>query len=133
MSDTVTPFLMFTGRAEEAMTFYTSLLPDSRITSLEHRGPDEEAPEGTVRVATFTLGGRPFMCIDSPPVHDFDFTPSMSLFVTCRDEAEVGRLYEALVADGAVMMPLQAYPFAAKFAWISDRFGVSWQLSLPHT
>lgn len=131
MFDPVTPFLMFTGRAEEAMTFYTSLLPDSRIESLERIGPGEDGPEGGVRLATFTLGGRRYMCIDSPPVHDFTFTPSISLFVTSEDEAEVDRLYEALVADGEVLMPLQAYPFATKFAWINDRFGVSWQLSLP--
>jgi predicted 3-demethylubiquinone-9 3-methyltransferase (glyoxalase superfamily) len=130
----ITTFLMFTreqaGRAEEAMTFYTGLFDDGRIESIQRFGPGEHGPEGQVMHATFSLNGQQFMAIDSEP-HAFGFTPALSLFVTCGSEAEIDRLYAALSEGGSVMMPLGAYPFAAKFAWVGDRFGVSWQLSLP--
>jgi predicted 3-demethylubiquinone-9 3-methyltransferase (glyoxalase superfamily) len=130
----IAPFLMFTreqaGRAEEAMTFYTGLFEDSRIESITRFGPGAHGPEGQVMHATFTLSGQTFMAIDSEP-HAFGFTPAVSLYVTCSSEAEIDRLYAALSEGGSVMMPLAAYPFAAKFAWVGDRFGVSWQLSLP--
>jgi predicted 3-demethylubiquinone-9 3-methyltransferase (glyoxalase superfamily) len=71
------------------------------------------------------------MAIDSPPVHAFDFTPWLSLFVTCASEDEIDRLFAGLSEGGFVMMPLSTeHGFAAKYAWLSDRFGVSWQLSL---
>lgn len=130
MSGTVTPFLMFEGQAEDAMTFYTSLFEDSAITAIERYGPDGPGPEGSVVKATFTLNGREHYCIDSPAPHAFAFTPSISLFVDCTGEAEIERLFAALSRDGEILMPMDTYPFARKFAWISDRFGVSWQLSL---
>ena len=71
------------------------------------------------------------MVSDSPAVHAFDFTPSTSLFVTCESVAQIDRLFAALADGGAVMMPLDAYPFSRRFGWVADRFGVSWQLSLP--
>lgn len=126
----VTTFLMFTGQAEAALTLYTSVFANSRILSLTRYGSGEDGAEGTVKHATFSLNGLEFMAIDSNPVHAFTFTPSISLFVKCADEAEIDRVYAALVEGGGVMMPLGAYPFARKFAWIADRFGVSWQLSL---
>jgi predicted 3-demethylubiquinone-9 3-methyltransferase (glyoxalase superfamily) len=70
------------------------------------------------------------MAIDSPVKHDFTFTPAMSLFVDCADEAEIDALFAKLSEGGKVLMPLAAYPFSRKFGWLSDRFGVSWQLNL---
>jgi uncharacterized glyoxalase superfamily protein PhnB len=81
--------------------------------------------------ATFSLAGQPFMCIDSPVKHDFGFTPAMSLFVRCETEAELDRLYATLAEQGTELMPLGDYGFSAKFGWVNDRFGVSWQLNLP--
>jgi predicted 3-demethylubiquinone-9 3-methyltransferase (glyoxalase superfamily) len=62
--------------------------------------------------------------------HAFTFTPSFSLFVTCISEEEIGRLFCALSEGGAVFMPLADYGFNRQFAWVNDRFGVSWQLNL---
>lgn len=126
----ITTFLMFEGRAEEAMTLYTSLFADAAIESLTRHGDDAGDSAGKVQHAVFSLAGQRFMCIDSPVEHAFGFTPATSLFVTCDSEAEVDALFAALSEDGEVMMPLDSYPFARRFAWLSDRFGVSWQLSL---
>ena len=128
---TVTPFLMFQGDCEQALNLYVSLLPDARIDNLVRWGPDGQAPEGQVQQATFTLAGTTFRAFDSPPVHAFTFTPSFSFFVDCCDEAELDRLFAALSQGGGVMMPPDTYGFSRKFAWIADRFGVSWQLNLP--
>ncbi|GAB3031890.1 VOC family protein [Mycobacterium bourgelatii] len=125
----VTTFLMFEGKAEEAMRFYTSLFADSEIRSIARYGPGDAGPEGTVQHATFVLAGQEFMCIDSPAAHGFTFTPSMSLYVQCDSDAEIERLFDALGAGGEVLMPLDAYPFSAKFGWVNDAFGVSWQLN----
>jgi len=126
-----TPFLMFDGKAEEAMSFYVSLFPDSRVTAISRYGPGEAGKEGTILRASFTLAGQTVMCIDSPVKHDFTFTPAMSLFVDCSADAQIGELFAKLSEGGQVMMPLADYGFSRKFAWVSDRFGVSWQLNLP--
>jgi predicted 3-demethylubiquinone-9 3-methyltransferase (glyoxalase superfamily) len=125
-----TTFLMFDGKAEAAMSFYISLFENSKVVSITRYGPGEAGAEGSVMHATFSLGGQEYMCIDSNIEHGFTFTPAMSIYVRCKSEAEIDRLFEALSHDGQVMMPLDRYPFSEKFAWIADRFGVSWQLSL---
>jgi predicted 3-demethylubiquinone-9 3-methyltransferase (glyoxalase superfamily) len=121
---------MFTGQAEVAMTFYTSLFPDGRILSLTRYGAGEAGREGTVVQARFALNGQTFMCIDSPPMHAFGFTPSFSIFITCETRDDVDRLFTALSEGGAVLMPLDAYPFSERYGWLTDRFGVSWQVGL---
>ncbi|WP_082588097.1 VOC family protein [Paenibacillus sp. Soil724D2] len=126
----ITTFLMFTGQAEEAMNFYTSLFDHSEILTIKRYGAGEAGAEGSVVHATFSLHGQVFMCIDSYVKHDFTFTPAISLYVTCDSEEEIDRVYEKLAQDGKVFMPLAAYPFSEKFGWVGDRFGVTWQLTL---
>jgi predicted 3-demethylubiquinone-9 3-methyltransferase (glyoxalase superfamily) len=70
------------------------------------------------------------MCIDSNVQHGFTFTPALSLYVTCASEDEIDQLFGRLSEGGQVLMPLSAYPFSPKFAWVADRYGVSWQLTL---
>jgi predicted 3-demethylubiquinone-9 3-methyltransferase (glyoxalase superfamily) len=128
----VTPFLMFQdGKAEEAMNFYTSLIEDSQITGIVRYGANEAGEEGTVMQATFTLKGQEFMCIDSSVNHQFSFTPSFSIYVTCNTDEELDNLYQKLNEGGQALMPLDDYGFSKKFGWLNDRFGVSWQLNLP--
>ncbi|MEU9375904.1 VOC family protein [Streptomyces sp. NPDC048255] len=131
MPQKITTFLMFEGRAEEAMTFYTSLFEDSEVVDISRYGADGPGPEGTVLHATFALAGQRFMCIDSHVKHEFGFTPAVSLFVQCESEDELDRLYGALAEQGTELMPLGSYGFSPKFGWVNDRFGVSWQLNLP--
>jgi len=125
----VVPFLMFTGRAEEAMRFYEKAVPGSQILDVQKWGPGGPGAAGTVKRATMRIGSQTVMFTDSPPVHGFTFTPSISLFVTCETAAEVDAIFGALSEGGQVMMPLGAYPFSPRFGWTGDRFGVSWQVS----
>jgi predicted 3-demethylubiquinone-9 3-methyltransferase (glyoxalase superfamily) len=127
----VTPFLMFDGKAEKALNFYVSLFADSQVISMRHYGPGQAGKEGTVQQAAFALAGQRVLCIDSPVKHDFTFTPAMSLFVDCHAEAQINELFAKLSTGGAVMMPLNNYGFSRRFGWVSDRYGVSWQLNLP--
>lgn len=131
MSQTIRPFLMFQdGRAEAAMTFYGSLFPDSEILDVERYGPAGPGSEGSVIRARFRIGGQEIFCSDSFVRHAFDFTPSTSLFVDCTSEDEIACLAAALGDGGAELMPLGDYGFSRRFAWVNDRFGVSWQLNL---
>jgi len=131
MVEKVTPFLMFEGKAEAALDLYVRLIPGVVVTRIAYYGPEGPGPEGQVSRAAFTLGGREFTCMDSPVHHAFSFTPSISLFVDCEDEAEVERLFAGLSEEGEVLMPLNDYGFSRRFGWVNDRFGVSWQLNLP--
>ena len=127
-----TTFLMFDGKAEEAIHLYMSLLPNSEIKSIARYGPSESGFEGKVLKAVVSLNGQELMFFDSAVKHDFTFTPAISLFVNCETEAEIDGLFEGLSQDGAVFMPLAPYPFSQKFGWVADRFGVSWQLNLTN-
>jgi predicted 3-demethylubiquinone-9 3-methyltransferase (glyoxalase superfamily) len=129
MTISVLPFLMFQGDAEQALDFYVSALPDVRIEEIERYGPGEAVAEGRFKRARFTVGGQSVWCFDSPVKHAFGFTPSFSFWVDCSSQDEVRRLSEALKAGGAELMPLGDYGFSRLFAWVSDRFGVSWQLN----
>lgn len=131
MQMTVQPFLMFEGKAEEAMDFYVSIFPAGWITDISRYGPGEAGKEGSVKVARFTLAGQSVMCIDSPVKHAFTFTPAFSFFVNVPSEAELRRLATVLGEGGGVMMPLANYGFSKLFTWVNDRFGVSWQLNWP--
>lgn len=126
----ITTFLMFEGNAEQAMNFYISLFPDSAIKSISRYEKNEDGLAGTVRQAVFSLNGQEFICIDSFVKHGFSFTPAMSLYVRCDRETEIDELYKGLTEGGQVLMELDEYPFSRKYAWVSDKYGVSWQLSL---
>lgn len=131
MARQVTTQLMFEGVAEEAMNHYVSLFADSEVKQVERYGPDGPGAEGTIKRATFTLAGREFACIDSPIEHGFTFTPSVSLFVDCESGTELEAAFGRLSDGGGVLMPVGDYGFSTRFAWVTDRFGVSWQLNLP--
>jgi predicted 3-demethylubiquinone-9 3-methyltransferase (glyoxalase superfamily) len=127
---TVHPFLMFSGQAEEAMNFYISLFPGAKILDIVHYGPGGPGPDGSVKKARFSIGDQVVLCTDTFVRHAFTFTPSFSFWVDCQSDQEIVRLHDALITGGSALMPLGAYGFSQKFAWIADRFGVSWQLNL---
>lgn len=128
--NTIATMLMFAGHAEEAINLYSSLFDDSGVDFIQRYGPEyPHGPEGQVVHARFRLAGVSLMAMDSAVEQPFTFTPSMSFFVTCESASEVDRLYAALAEGGSVMMALDTYPFAKRYAWLQDRFGVSWQLT----
>ena len=130
MPKSITTFLMFEGRAEEAMRHYMSLFPNSEIVQMRKYGPEGPGPDGSIMHATFTLNGQQVMVSDSFVKHAFTFTPSTSFFVQCDGMAEHARLFAALSEGGAVLMPPGNYGFSSHFAWCNDRFGVSWQINV---
>jgi len=127
----VTPFLMFTGDAEAAIGFYRTLFADLEILDLRRWGPGASGKQGTIERASFTIAGQALRCFDSAPVHEFGFTPALSLFVDCEDMAQIDALWDGLSDGGKPLMPIGDYGFSRRFGWIEDRFGLSWQLNLP--
>ena len=128
------PFLTFQPSrghdASEAIALYTSLFDDGAVV-LERRRPDD-APQGagTVELAEVVVAGLHLRFSDSYVEHAWDFTPAVALWVTCTSEAEQRRLVDGLAEGGQTFMPLDDYGFGP-FAWVQDRFGVSWQLNRP--
>ncbi len=120
------------GKAEEAMTFYTSLFPDSEIIELQRYEAGQHEPEGSIKMARFTINGSEFMALDSHLDHAFTFTPSMSLYVECESMSETEKVFRALAEGGVELMPLDDYGFSQRFGWLNDRYGVSWQLNLSN-
>jgi predicted 3-demethylubiquinone-9 3-methyltransferase (glyoxalase superfamily) len=104
--------LWFDGQAEEAAEFYTSLIPDSEITNISRPAEDQPA-----LMVMFTLGGVPFQALNGGP--QYRHSEAVSISVTCKDQEETDRLWDALTADGGS---------EGKCAWLKDRFGVSWQI-----
>ncbi len=116
----ITPCLWFDDKAEEAVTFYTSIFPDCKITATSRYGEAgakaSGRPAGSVMVMTFQLAGQSFMALNGGPA--FTFTPAISLMVDCATQAEVEHYWEKLSAGGET----------SRCGWLKDKFGVSWQI-----
>lgn len=132
MEKQITTFLTFQeNNAEQAMDFYIGLFENSRIIDVHLHGKDGPAKEGTIMMATFELNGKQFICSDSYVKHEWTFSPAISLYVECRSEGELDKLFHKLSKNGKVYMPLDNYGFSQRFGWVGDKFGVTWQLNLP--
>lgn len=131
MSSQITTFLTFQdNNAEQAMNFYVELFENSAILDIQRYGAGGPATEGTIMKASFVLNGKAFICSDSFIRHEWNFSPAISMFVECRNEKEIERLFGKLSENGKVFMELNDYGFSRKFGWVEDRFGISWQLNL---
>ena len=114
----VVPFLWFADKAQEAAALYVSLLPDSRIDSVTSMPAESPSgPPGSVQIVEFTLAGRPFTAMNAGPMDPFNH--AISFVIECADQAEIDRLWDALLKDGGA--PEQC-------GWLQDKFGVSWQI-----
>ncbi len=132
MNEQIATFLTFQdNNAENAMNFYVELFDNSKIIEVQRWTVGGPVEEGKIMVAKFNLNGSLFMCSDSPPIHEWNFTPAVSNFINCKDEKELETLFSKLSDNGKVMMPLDNYGFSQKFGFVEDQFGVSWQLNLP--
>jgi len=116
----ITPFLWFDGKAEEAANFYVSIFKNSKILNLGRYGDAGPGPKGTVMVATFQIEGQQFMALNGGP--QYTISPAISFFVDCETQAEVDELWEKLTAGGSEV----------QCGWLTDKFGVSWQI-IPRT
>lgn len=116
----IAPFLWFDGSAEEAAKFYTSIFRDSRILDTRYYTEVGPRPKGTVLTVTFELFGEEFVALNGGP--QYTFTPAISFFVRCESQDEIDAYWGAL-ADGG--KPIQC-------GWITDKFGLTWQI-VPKT
>jgi predicted 3-demethylubiquinone-9 3-methyltransferase (glyoxalase superfamily) len=116
MKHSIYPCLWFDAKAKEAAEFYCSVFTGSEITSQSEM------------VVMFESAGQKFMLLNGGP--EFNINPSVSFYVICENEQEIRETWNALLKDGSALMPLDKYPWSAKYGWVQDRFGVSWQLSL---
>lgn len=123
-------FLTFTGNAEEAMRFYESILPGAKIESLAlFEAGMENGDEGTVLNGVLSFGGQKIMFLDMQPAYPAPpFSWAMSLFINCIDEPEFDAIFTELSNGGDVMMGPEAVMHMRKCAWLTDKFGVTWQL-----
>jgi len=119
----ISPCLMYvqeqSGRAEEAMKFYTSLFKDSSIDRVERYAAGEPGVEGTVKHGVFSLEGQKFIAMDGGKDHAFTFNEAISLVVNCETQAEVDEFWEKLSEGGE----------KSQCGWVKDKFGLSWQIT----
>lgn len=114
----ITPCLWFEGNAEEAVSFYTSIFPESSIQRVHRARLDTPgSKEGDVLFIEFTLAGQSYQALNGGP-HEM-FNDAISLSVDCADQAEVDRYWAALIAGGG--RPVQC-------GWLKDKYGLSWQI-----
>jgi predicted 3-demethylubiquinone-9 3-methyltransferase (glyoxalase superfamily) len=112
----ITPFLWFDNQAEEAMNFYMSVFKNSKTITVSRYGEAGPGPKGSVMVAKFEINGQEFMALNGGP--HFKFTPAVSFMVNCETQEEVDELWENLSAGGATN----------QCGWLTDKFGLSWQI-----
>jgi predicted 3-demethylubiquinone-9 3-methyltransferase (glyoxalase superfamily) len=119
----ITPHLWFDKEAQEAAELYTSLFKDSKI---ENIAQIHDTPSGTADIVTIQLAGQRFMLLNAGPI--FKFTPAVSFLIACQTKEEVEELWGVLFKGGTALMELGEYPFSAKYGWLQDKFGLSWQI-----
>jgi predicted 3-demethylubiquinone-9 3-methyltransferase (glyoxalase superfamily) len=112
----INPFLWFDDQAEEAMNFYISIFPNSKVLNVSRYGEAGPGPKGTVMVASFELDGQKFMALNGGP--QFKFNESISFLVNCETQQEVDHYWDKLTDGGQ----------PSRCGWLKDKFGVSWQI-----
>jgi predicted 3-demethylubiquinone-9 3-methyltransferase (glyoxalase superfamily) len=120
----VTPFIWFTDTAEEAMNFYASVFPDSKVGEIERYAGDQGIPgeqelKGKVLTGSFEIMGQQFMCLDGGKQPGFELNSAVSFLVEFENQEELDAVWEKLLDGGK---PQQC-------GWISDKFGITWQIT----
>jgi predicted 3-demethylubiquinone-9 3-methyltransferase (glyoxalase superfamily) len=113
----ITPFLWFDDQAEEAVEFYLSVFPDSRILDVARYGEAGPGPAGSVMTVRFELDGNEFLAINGGPAH-YGFDESISFVIDCAGDKEVDHYWEALTDGGEEIA----------CGWLKDRYGLRWQV-----
>jgi predicted 3-demethylubiquinone-9 3-methyltransferase (glyoxalase superfamily) len=112
----ITPFLWFDTQAEEAVNFYTSVFKNSKIGKVSRYGDAGPGPKGTVLTASFMLDGQEFIALNGGP--KYRFSPAVSFVVHCETQQEIDEYWSKLSAGGRT----------DQCGWLTDRFGLSWQI-----
>lgn len=124
--------LWFDKQAEEAAKFYTSIFDNSKILNVAKYGKAgaqmSGQKEGTVMMVDFQIENQHMQALNGGPI--FKMTPAISFSVSCETEEELNTKWKKLSTGGTVRMELAKYPWADKYGWTADRYGVEWQLSL---
>jgi predicted 3-demethylubiquinone-9 3-methyltransferase (glyoxalase superfamily) len=119
MANKISPFLWYTDKAAEAAAFYASIFPDSKVTGVYTMPADSPSgPAGSVEIVEFTLCGQSFAAMGAGEHHPFN--DAISLYVSCEDQAELDRYWNALLEGGGK---------AVACGWLTDRYGVRWQIT----
>jgi predicted 3-demethylubiquinone-9 3-methyltransferase (glyoxalase superfamily) len=119
----IAPQLMFNGSGtSDAIDLWRRAFPDLEVVV------DRTGEDGGTTQAEVIVAGQRLRLLDSPVEHAFTFTPSISLVVECETAEEVDRIVGCLSEGGTILMPLDAYDFSPRFAFLQDRVGVSWQV-----
>ena len=131
----ITSCLWYDGNAEDAARFYTSVFPESKMDATarvtESVAKAARLPEGSVLTVTFRLADHHFMGLNGGP--QFKFTPANSYFVSCSSSDEIDALWKKLSQGGSVLIAINKYPWAERYGWCQDKFGLTWQLILAES
>lgn len=128
----VVPNLWLDDQAQAAADFYTTVFDNAKILRTDYytdAGKEIHGHKaGDVLTIELEIEGQRFIALNGGP--QFKINPAISFFVRCADEEEVNRLWDKLSDSGSVLMPLDSYPFSKRYGWLSDKFGVNWQIIL---
>lgn len=128
----IIPFLWYDNNAEEAVHFYTSVFDNSKILSITRYNEDSAKATGQKANSAMTIGfqleGQNFTALNGGP--HFKLNQSTSFFVYCESDAKIENVFKKLSDGGQVIFPLDKYDWSPKYAWVMDKFGLSWQLDV---
>jgi predicted 3-demethylubiquinone-9 3-methyltransferase (glyoxalase superfamily) len=116
MKEKITPCLWFNGQAKEAAALYCSVFAKAKITA--------QSPI----VTGIDVSGQSITLLDGGPMYKPN--PSISFYYVCEKAEDVDRIWNAFGKGGQILMPLDKYPWSEKYGWITDKFGISWQVAL---
>ncbi len=116
MKEKLTPCLWYDGHAKEAANLYCSVFTHSKIAA--------QSPI----VTEVDVAGQSIILLDGGP--KYKPNPSISFFYVCEKEEELNNIWNAFTKEGTILMQLDKYPWSEKYGWVTDKFGVSWQISL---
>jgi len=130
----ITPYLWFDNNAEEAINFYTSLFDNSSILNVTRYNDQSAAASGqipgTAMTVAFKLEGQNFTALNGGP--HFKLNQSTSFFVYCGSDEKIEKIYNKLSDGGSIIFPLDKYHWSPRYAWVVDKFGLSWQLDVEN-
>lgn len=113
----ITPFLWFDDNAEEAVNFYLSVFKNSKIKNISRYTDALPNLSGKVMTVEFEIDNQIFVALNGGP--HFNFTPAISFMYGCNSQEEVDEVWDKIAEGGEIM----------QCGWVTDKFGVSWQIT----